>query len=141
MKKHTPKNNPTLLTIPTDKEVFESPTSIYWFDDDGILFSISKWSEPVPIEEGMKVIDEFLDKHGHKKYRMIIDITNSAPSDKQGREIAAEVFPKITTAMAVLSNTPLGNMMANLFIGLKPPSYPMKIFSNPEKAVEWIKRF
>ncbi len=39
-------------------------------------------------------------------------------------------------AMDLISNSAAGRMIANLFFGLKPPSFPTKMFNNESVARE-----
>ena len=47
----------------------------------------------------------------------------------------------VTKAMAIISASPLGRMVANLFFGFKPPVYPVKFCATQEEAKEWIKQY
>jgi hypothetical protein len=41
----------------------------------------------------------------------------------------------------MITTSPVSKMIANLFFGFKPPSYPVKMFTNKEEAVSWIKQY
>jgi hypothetical protein len=126
---------------PKDAEVIEFPTSTIWFDEDGVLYSVSKKTPPVSVEESKKTLEEFVRLTGGKKVCMIIDMTNASPTDKESREFGAEVLPPLTKAIGMVSRSPMGRMIANLFFGLKPPPYPVKMFANEKDAKEWIKQY
>src|SRR6185503_6642728 len=129
------------MEIPTDKKVYDRPTSTLWFDDDGILCSVSKKVPPQTIEETRKNIEWFKDFLGGKKVCMLSENKYpSAPPSKEIRQLAAEEIPKITKALAFIVHSPLSKMIANLFFALYPPTYPVKMFEDEKKAREWLKQ-
>ncbi|UPT67364.1 MAG: hypothetical protein M0D57_01335 [Sphingobacteriales bacterium JAD_PAG50586_3] len=129
------------MSPPQGAAITENKTSIYWFDEDGILCSVYKKAPPISLEESKQLIDEFRQVTQGRKFCMLLDITHSAASTKESREFAAVEFPKIVTAMAMLSASPLGRMLANLFFALKPTPYPAKIFATEKEAKDWLKHY
>ena len=126
---------------PKNAELVETRTSISWLEDNGILCSISKKAPEPTVEESKRDIEDFKRRYGNQKFCMLMDITHSTPSSKEMRDWAAEELPKLVKAIAMISNSPLGRMVANLFFGLKPPPYPTKMFSNEHDAREWLKQY
>ncbi|HTF05407.1 MAG TPA: STAS/SEC14 domain-containing protein [Bacteroidia bacterium] len=124
---------------PNDK-IIETATSTMWFDQSGILCSISKKHPPQTIEEMQKSLDEFMAITSGKKLCMLADITNASTVNKETREFAAAELTKIVKAIALVSTSPLGKMVANLFFALKPPTYPMRMFNDVDEAREWLKK-
>ena len=129
------------MEIPQNATVIDWPTSIVWFDENGILCAISKKAPPQTLEEAKESMKDFEKLTGGKKVCMLIDITNSPPTSKEMRDYSATELPKIVRALAMISESALGKMIANLFFGLKPPSYPTKMFSNEKDAKEWLKQY
>ncbi len=131
----------SIITPPKNVELTENATSIYWFDEDGILCSVYKKVPPVSMEENQRLIDEFKERTKGRKFCMLLDITHSNSSDKAGREFAATEFPKIVIAMAMVTASPMSRMLANLFFALKPPPYPAKMFNTEKEAKTWLKQY
>jgi hypothetical protein len=129
------------MEIPQGKKVTETATSVYWFDDAGILCAISKKTPAVSLEETKKTIEEFRAMLGGKKVCLLIDITNSSESTREARDYAAEEFPKFIKAMAMVSGSELGKMLANLFFNLKRQPYPSKMFTDVNEARDWLKQY
>lgn len=129
---------------PKNAQTIDFATSIMWFDEDGILYSVPK---PGAVyaktrEESQHQMDEFRKIVGSEKRCMILQTDNSAPPPKkEDRDWAAKELNSVTKAMGIISTSPLSRMIANLFFGLKPPSYPVKFFSNEVEAKEWIKQY
>ncbi len=126
---------------PENVKVIDFPTSIMWFDEYGILCSVAKKVPQQTVEEAKKSMIEFKKIIGEKKVCLLSDNTDSPPVNKEMRDFAAEVIPEIVKAIAVLSNSAVGKMAANLFFSLKKQAYPVKFFDQEEEAKQWLKQY
>jgi mRNA degradation ribonuclease J1/J2 len=112
-----------------------------WFDKDGVLYSVSKKVPPQTVDAARETLAQFKQIVGDRKLCMILDLTNASPSDRETREFAAVELTRIVKAMGMVSGSPLGRMIANLFFGLKPPPYPVKMFADEKEAKAWIRQY
>ncbi len=120
-------------------EVIERPADFIWFSKDNILCSVPKEKAvELTMEESMKQIEEWEAEHADKKYWMLSVVNPHAKSSKEQRDWAAEILPKYVHGIACINDSALGRMAINLFIGLRPPTYPLKMFKSSEEAFEWI---
>jgi hypothetical protein len=129
---------------PPNAKVIEWPTSTMWFDEDGILYSIPKpgSQHPRTKEEALEEMERFRTLVGGKKTCMIAKTDNTAPPPrKEDRDWIAKELNSVVKAMAIISASPLSRMVANLFFGFKPPSYPVKFFATEKEAKEWMKQY
>ncbi len=126
---------------PDNAKLFEFPTTILWFDESGILCSIAKKVPQQTVEETKKMLDEFKKITGGKKVCMLSDSTDSAPINKELRDYLAEVIPEIVIAIAIISRSAVGKMVANLFFSIKKQPYPVKMFVDEEEAKTWLKQY
>ena len=129
------------MEVPPNAEIIDTPTSVYWFDEDGILCSISKKSDPPTLEEVKEQLESFKKILKTEKVCMLIDVTHSSESTREVRDFAAQEFPKIVKAIAMVSDSALGKMLANLFFSLKSQPYPTKMFNNEVDAKAWLKQY
>ena len=133
------------MEIPVNAKTIDWTTSIIWFDEDGVMFSMPKpgVAEPeLSREDALREMEKFKELLGHKKVCMVLETNaNSKPPKKEDRDFIAEQLNQITKAMAILASSPLSRMIANLFFGLKPPPYPVKFFSNEKDAKQWIRQY
>jgi hypothetical protein len=130
-----------MMVPPDNAKVIELYASTIWFDEDGILCSIAKKVPPQTLEEAKESMKEFLVITGGKKVCMLSDNTNSPPVNKEMRDYAAEVIPQVAKAIAIMSNSSVGRMAANLFFSLKKQPYPVKFFENEQEAKKWLKQY
>ena len=126
---------------PKNAKVTDWPNSTMWFDEEGILFSVSKKSAPLTLAETKKTVEDFKKLTGGKKVCMLSDNTNSTPLSKELRDYIAEVMPDFIKAIAVVSGSASARMVANLFLSIKKQPYPIKMFDDATKAKEWLKQF
>jgi hypothetical protein len=132
------------MTIPPNVKTYELSSSILWIDEKGIVYSLPKPGAPpeITMEEVKKEMDKFRQIIGNKKVCLIIEsnANSKAPKKEQRDAIAAEL-DSVTKAMAIISTSPLSRMIANLFFGLKPPPYPVKMCSSEEEARSWMQQY
>lgn len=129
------------MVPPDDVKVIEFPTSTMWFDEHGILCSVSKKVPQQTVEEAKKTIAAFIQLTGGKKICLLSDSTDSDPLNKEMRDYVAEVIPEIVKAVAVISRSAVGTMAANLFFSIKKQPYPVKMFTEESEAKEWLKQY
>jgi hypothetical protein len=127
---------------PHNVRVHTNATSLWWMEEPGILVSISKKDAPqIGREQSRTQIEEVWKAAGEKKVCLLLDITHAKPGKREDREFAAEELAKLVKAMALISSSPLGKMVANLFFNLKPPPYPTKMFTDENEARKWLLQY
>ncbi|OFY62940.1 MAG: hypothetical protein A3H98_01630 [Bacteroidetes bacterium RIFCSPLOWO2_02_FULL_36_8] len=130
-----------MITPPKNVKLIDYPTSTMWFDENGILYSVSKKNPSQTVEQAKQSVLELKKLLDNKKVCLLSDTTNSAPTTKEIRDYAAEVLPDIIKAVAIISGSPLGKMIANLFFSIKKQPYPAKFFNDEKKAKEWLMQY
>ncbi len=126
---------------PRNVRVTDWDTSRFWFDEDGILYSVSKKGPKQTLEQVKRSMEDFKKVIGNGKVCMMVDVTNSPETSKEVRDYVAKEFPGIIKAIAMVSGSALGKMLANLFFSVKSQPYPVKMFNNEQEAKEWLKQY
>ena len=130
------------MKVPPNVEVYDTLSSTYWYDDEGFLCAISKKkSVPASLEDTKKLLEDFRATLKQEKICMLMDVTHSSETTREVRDYVAIEFPKFVKAIAMVSDSPLGKMLANLFFSLKTQPYPTKMFNDEEKARIWLKQY
>jgi hypoxanthine phosphoribosyltransferase len=129
------------MKAPEGIKIYDTPTSIFWFDDNGIVYSVIKDIPTQTLEETVKNIEDFEKVIGDKKVCMVIDVTNSGETSREIRDYVAKEFPKFVKAIAMISKSALGKMLANLFFTIRTQPYPTKMFTEEEEAKKWIEQY
>src|SRR5437868_15536900 len=97
------------MTSLKDKEIFEGEIATYWFDD-GILVSVSK-SPRRTVENITKNIALVKRITNNKKVSLLIYLSRSPIPDKETRKFVTEQLPNVYTAMAMVSNQDLQDLL------------------------------
>lgn len=128
------------MKLPDNVELFEGDLATYWFDKNGILNSLSKNLKRTVANttENFALVKRITN---NKKVPLLIYLSNSSAPDKQTREFVAKELPNAYTAMAMVSKSGLGKLIMNFLFKLKPPTIPMKSFSDDNEAKEWLKQY
>ena len=131
------------MKIPTDLKTYELTSSILWFNE-GILYSTPKDGIPPQLsdEEIKTEMDKFRKITDNKKVCMVAEANpKSKPARKEQRDYIASELASVTKAMALVTSSPVSRIIANLFFGFKPPTYPVKMFTNEKEATDWIRQY
>ena len=128
------------MNPPENIELIKGEIADYYYSPEGILYSYSK-----PTKRTVKTISENIalvkQITGGKKIPLLIYLSKSPVPDKETRKFSAEQLPNVYTAMAMVSSGGLAQFIMNILFKFKPPSIPMKSFSDDGEAKEWLKQF
>ncbi|MEN9908822.1 MAG: hypothetical protein RLZZ540_1971 [Bacteroidota bacterium] len=106
--------------------------------ENGILFS--KFQEGVEVDvERMKELISLREKisSGEMQY-WLYDLGNVKNMTKEARDYADRYGQNYLRAVAVLVNSHITKFIFNTYIKLKKPIMPFLVFTNKEKAEEWL---
>lgn len=130
-----------MMKIPSDKELFETPVSTLWFDENGILCNVTKkttWSNE-RYDEVLKVYER-LTKNG-EKLCILSDISNTKDLDSGIREYIQAKAPQYIKASAVMSESALKASLTNILMKLNMNSFPVRMFTSEVSAKKWLKGY
>lgn len=122
-------------------KVFETPLSTFWFDEDGIFCLVAKPGVPLTKEALAETFNSVKTKGEDEKFCVLGDITDISFPTTEARDLAGEETPKFVKALAFVTNSDQSRMIADVFLTLKKPTYPVKLFRNEQNAREWLKKF
>src|SRR5688572_15498545 len=128
------------MQIPADRPVFEGEIATYWFDDNGILVSLSKSIKRTVanISVNVALVKSLTN---NQRVPLLIYLKNSPVPDKETRKFSTEKLPEIYSAMAMVSEPGLASFIIKILFKFKPSPIPMKSFTNEQEAAEWLKQF
>jgi len=92
------------------------------------------------ISEGALVRDYGRIKHlldGEKVY-LLYDASQLQPITKKIRQMLEAYLEESFLALAVISKSRMGLIIANIFFGLSSSSFPKRIFIGEEEAIKWL---
>jgi hypothetical protein len=130
-----------VIMIPIDSlPLIQGEIADYRLGEEGILYSYSK--SPVRtienISSNVKLVKQIT---GGSKVPLLIYLSKSPVPDKATRHFAREQLPEIYTAMAMVSNPGLSQLIMRILFSFQKPPIPMKSFTDTEKAREWLLQY
>ncbi|CAM3826306.1 STAS/SEC14 domain-containing protein [Aquirufa nivalisilvae] len=128
-----------MVTLPTHKKIVSGKIADYWIED-GILFSLSKPMKRTVenISENVALVKEFTQ---NIKMPLLIYLSNSPVPDKATRVYSKEQLPHIYSAMAMVSEPGLAQLIMKMVFQFQRPPIPMKSFNNDQDAIKWLQQF
>ena len=65
---------------------------------------------------------------------------HAASATRDAREYyAGPENAKVVLAVALLVRSSIGRMMGNFFLGINKTVFPLRLFGEPEPAIEWLR--
>ncbi len=108
------------------------------FGNDNILKVRIKDGVTIDLKQA-KIINENMRRHAvNGKIPILIDARVSYNWDKDAQQYLAD-HSDFRLATAVLSNNSFSRLLTNTYMKIFKPSYPIRIFTNEEKAIKWLK--
>ncbi len=123
----------------SDKKIINGEIADYYLED-GILVSLSKNPRRTVdnINRNVILVKEIT---RNKPVPLLIYLSNSPVQDKETRQFSTTQLPLIYSAMAMVAKPGLSKFIMNILFSFKKPPIPMKSFTDPEKAKEWLKQY
>lgn len=118
-----------------------APSGPVWLSEDGIIITISM--HPVQdlqvARENMKITKQLA---AGVSRPMLVDITRVRSMKKEAREeYVTPESRQFVNSVALITNSGMGSMVGNLFIQLNKHVVPIKLFTDPNKAKEWLMQY
>ncbi|MCH2043360.1 MAG: hypothetical protein MK212_04410 [Saprospiraceae bacterium] len=126
------------------EKIIETSYTIFYQYKPDIVFSEMKFRKTISIadvKENMKAFQSFVPKG--QKILYVSDIAKMRGMDREARDFAEKNtdFPAMITANAMLVSNPISRMVGNFLLGLNKAIIPMKLFTDIDKAVIWLRTF
>lgn len=127
-----------MLIPPADVQIYQTPLSIVWIDKTGIVCAVSNGAEPTM--ENYKKVMELYSKlmRGPDRLRILFESSNTRPVSEEVKAYLAVELPKYIRALAFVSKSTGGKVMASVFNLVTPQPYQSLLFNNIEEAKEWL---
>jgi hypothetical protein len=130
----------TDLTIPSEGAIVTRTEKI-WLGDDGIVRAVCHPGLVTHLEDAQGNVRAFAQAAGGRRRLGVVDLrAHAAGVTREAREYyAGPENAKVVLAMALLVRSSVGRLLGNFFLGINRTSFPLKLFGEPEPALEWLK--
>ncbi len=123
----------------TIQQHLDLKTSEVNFRSDGIVNLHIKANKSLTREDTVKMI-EYIGEIGEgKKFLILITTGEFSLVDKEAREFGAtEAGNRYTLAAAIVVKSLAQKLLGNAYIKVNKPSAPNKLFTDQQKAIDWL---
>ena len=106
---------------------------------DGIV--VVRWRASVKVtgDLAIQVLQGIDGVAGGHPVRLLVDIQLTQGLDRESRALFQQAANVKATALLV--DSPVSRVVANLFIGLNRPAYPIRLFTAEAEALTWLRGF
>lgn len=129
-----------MVAIPTDRPIFQGDIATYWFEDDGILVSLSK-STPRTVETIANNVALVKRITNNTRAPLLIYLSRSPVPDRATRAFSTQQLPVVYGAMAMVSERGLSQLIMKMLFRFQQPPIPMKSFTDDETARVWLRQY
>lgn len=113
---------------------------IFALREDGIFCTSCQPNTVMTIEEAVFSTKTTNELQEFKAHPLFCDLSNVVKMTKECREhFSGKEHGETFTASALLVTNPISKIIGNFFLGLNKPIKPTRLFTNKEKAIEWLK--
>ena len=125
-------------------KVETSTQRLYWDSENEIVWGelLANQTTVELAKENVDAQERLRDGMNKAKTRVLIDMTSVTEISKEARDyFANERTASIQRATALLIGSPVSRVIGNFFMGLNKPVSPTRLFTDPNKAIQWLHTF
>jgi hypothetical protein len=123
--------------------VIENSTAVISLKPPGIVYVQIKTNAKQYLEDAKMNLDAAVRVCGNQKRPLLTDIREAQPLEPDARRYySGQALVDHFSAMALLVDiSPMGKMMANIYLKVAQPKIPSRIFTDLSSAEEWLAGF
>lgn len=119
-----------------------SSSGATWLNESGIIVAVGRNHAIHTLEHAEEVHRVNMGLAAGVRRPLLIDMTDVKSMSHEARMFYAGPTPAgALTAVAILTTSYIGKMVANAFISLTHPILPTRLFTHYEEALKWLLQF
>jgi hypothetical protein len=124
-------------------EITTTRTARLWINEDGITYVATNSSvRHELLDDAKENVTTISRINGGKPTPVLVDIRSGQSIDREIRDYySSKNGLLVIKALALLVESPITQIMANIFINMNQPSVPTRLFTSEAAAVTWLKAF
>jgi hypothetical protein len=113
-----------------------------WLGEDKICYTVVRANAVVELQDAIENTIAIKEISGDKIYPILVNLKLINSISREARDhFAMHNRTPGVSAIAMLIKSPGSRIIGNFFLGLNKPVVPTKLFTQKEKAIEWLKKF
>lgn len=128
------------LTPPPHAE--KSSSGYVWLDEDGVIIAVAESHDIHTLQHAIENTEINKKVSGGTPRPFLIDMNRVKTMSREARAYYAGPEPlQAVTAVAILTNSAVGKMVANFFLSLTKPKVPTMLFTDFSEAKKWLLQY
>ena len=108
--------------------------------EDGVLRITNKPGAVIGQAQAEEIMQTLLRILKVTPIPLFVDGTQIRSMDRKARRIfAGPRAQSIIKAQAILTRSPIARMIGSFFLGINRPSFPIRLFTEEDTAIDWLK--
>jgi hypothetical protein len=110
--------------------------------EDGIVRVMMFPDVDIRLEDAQEAFAAHLKICQGKRHPLLVDARKLRSFARDARQFfASEEVSRVTLAFALIVDTPVSRVLGNFYLGLNKPQLPTRLFTDEDKALEWLKEY
>ncbi len=123
-------------------KIIELRTFKTWLDDNGICHTVVKPNADIELQDARENTIAVKEISTGSVYPLLVDLKAIHSISKEARDhFSMQKRSAGVSAIAMLIKSPVSRIIGNFFLGLSTPTVPTNLFTDREKAINWLKQF
>jgi hypothetical protein len=129
------------FTIPPNvKASFKCPYVIMWMENNLICAQYANDLD-MTLDVAKSCVDARLTFSQGKSYPLLVDMRGIKSVTPEARKYMASIGAILVKAGALITGSPLNRTIGNIFLAIDRPPVPLKLFTDEQKARQWLEKF
>lgn len=109
--------------------------------EDDMFKMIYKPLDLLDLDTAKLIVEKRIAFKEGKSYPSLFDIRAIKSTSKDARDYMANEGNQLVVASSLLVNSSVTKMIGNFFVSVSKPSNPTRLFTDEEKAIEWLEQY
>jgi hypothetical protein len=114
----------------------------YWVDQDGIIRGREVFSATFELSDAVEALALIRKLADGSKRCLLMDISKLKAMAREARAFFTQpAHTEVLHAVALQIGSPFSRAIGNIFLGLNRPAVPIRLFTDEEPALAWLRTF
>ena len=132
-----PKLKP-MIAPQTNSNTFEAQYATMWVEDDIMCCKYSS-NLHMSLAVAKSCVEARLLFSKGKSYALLVDMRGIKSTNTEARKYMASQGTEHVKAGALITGSPMNRTIGNIFLTIDKPPIPIKLFTDEQKARQWLK--
>jgi hypothetical protein len=124
----------------TNHEPIETPFIDFWIENNVLYCRYAK-DLHLSLDVAKFCVESRIFFTKGKNYAILVDMRGIKSTTREARHYLATIGATCVKAAALITGSPWNRTLGNIFLTIDKPPVPLKLFTEKEKALEWLTPF